>query len=622
MMRIFTFLLAILLCGSLSAQTVIWGGPGDPNGEFDGGLNDWTAISVSPNENALWFWNEDGIADDGAYAGTQPIASASVANGAASFDSDFLDNAGIQGNFGQGDAAAPQRGELLSPEFSTEGFDDVTIVWTQYMRQFLSNFSVEVTNDGGATWTSFPIDANNAIPVNSATSTDNQLSLNVSSVMGNQAAVQFKFVYEANYYFWTIDDVAVIETPANDLVGVAMYYPFNSASTPASMINSDTLEFAFDFRNNGSADQSDATATVDIFDDAGTSVYSFSQTTGPVASGDTASVVFDGVVLPEDINLAEGVYTVVYDVTPADGDDATPGDNGLAESAEITTDLFATNQGLSGANSFNSGTYAATMVIRTGDLPDNMEYYTSAVVFSGADQNQDSIQNALGSVGLMKVLNQTAEELDPLSESPEFGDDHPNLEIVGFGFFSAEKVDNFTDIPTELLDASSNDIGVVLEENTTYLMTLEWDISNNGGFVFTGSSTGIDYFQTANMVYIPDDPIGWYNIAESLAWYMPTIIESRMVDNAEITELEEDAVRVFPNPAIYTTTVELDFTEATDASIILRDARGGYITTKSVTGATKQQVEFDVANLPAGSYSFEITTSNNERTVKSFIKVQ
>ncbi len=628
MMRIFTLLFAIILCGSLSAQTVIWGGAGDPNGEFDGGLNDWTAISVSPNDNALWYWDADGSATEGAYAANiGVIASASVANGAASFDSDFLDNAGIQGNFGNGDAAAPQRGELLSPEFSTEGFENVTILWSQYMRQFQSTFSIEVTNDGGATWTSFPIDFNNSVPLNSATTTDSQVSVNVSSAMANQPAVQFKFVYEANYYFWTIDDVAVVETPAVDLVGVNMYYPFNSASVPASMLNSDTLEFAYDFRNNGSMDQTATTVTVDIVDDAGASVFSFSQAGGPIAVGDTAEVVFEDVVLPADVssNLVEGTYAIVYDVTSADGEDAVPGDNGLAESTTVTADLFAVNQGLSGANSFNSGNYASAMIIRTGELPAGQQYFATDVLFSGADQTQDSIQNAIGNVALFKILNQTGEELTPLEASPNYGaaGDHPNLDLAAFGFFTAEKVDNFSDIPAQLLSTETEELGVALDNNSTYILAIQWDVSNNGGFVFTGSSTGIAYFQTANMVYIPDDPdaVGWYNIAETLAWYMPTVI-TVVTNTEEETALEEDAVSVYPNPATDRTTVELDFDTPTDASIILRDMRGGYLSTTTVKNVTNQQVEIDLMNLPAGTYSFEIITAENARIVKSFVKVQ
>jgi len=623
MMRIFTIFMAVILCGSLSAQ-VIWGGPGDPNGEFDGGLNDWTAIAVSPNENALWFWNEDGIADDGAYAGTAPIESPSVANGAASFDSDFLDNAGVQGNFGQGLAAAPQRAELLSPEFSTEGFESVTLTWNQYMRQFQSTFSVEVTNDGGATWTSFPIEANNSVPVNSATATNASVSLNVSSAMANQSAVQFKFVYEANYYFWTIDDVSVIATPDIDLVATEMYYPFNAAVVPTSFLNSDTLQFAVDARNNGGADQSGTTATVSILDADGNAVFEYTQEGGPVAVGDTVEIEFTDVVLPEDIDLAEGDYTVLYTVGSADGDDATPGDNGIAETVNISTDIHAVAQGLTGANSFSSGNSAPTSVIRTGSLPDGMEYYASIVTVSGADQNQDSIVNALGNIAVMKILNQDGESLDPLSASGNYGanGDHENLDVVGFGFFGAEMVDNFSDIPVELLDADENE-GIVLDENSSYLMSLTWDISNNGGFIFTGSSTRIAYFQTTSLVYIFEDQdmIGWYNVAPTLAWYFPTVIEARTVDNNDITELDENVVSVFPNPAVDRTTVELEFDQATDAVIILRDSRGGYIHSQSVTGVTNEKVEFDLSNLPAGSYSFQITTSENERTVKSLIKV-
>ena len=114
------------------------------------------------------------------------------------------------------------------------------------------------------------------------------------------------------------------------------------------------------------------------------------------------------------------------------------------------------------------------------------------------------------------------------------------------------------------------------------------------------------------------------NIGEDFAWYMPIIIQTKVADviNTEITELDENTVSVYPNPAINFTTVDLEFKKATDAAIILRDARGSYISTTSVYGVTKQQVEINIADLPAGTYSFEVTTTNNERAVKSFVKVQ
>ena len=254
MMRIFTILFAIILCGAANAQTYVWGGPGDANSEFDGGLNDWTTVAVSPNDFAVFYWDEDGNANQGAFATfNEPIGSASVGNGAAAFDSDFLDNGGDPDAIGTGgEAIAPQVAELISPEFSTSGFPAVSVTWTQNFRAFQDNFfAIQVTNDGGATWTEFPVDFNNTWPVNAGSPIDKVISIDVSSVMADQETVQFKFVYNANYYFWVIDDVAVIETPNVDLEALDIYYPFNAARIPSHMLNADSLQFAMDITNLG-----------------------------------------------------------------------------------------------------------------------------------------------------------------------------------------------------------------------------------------------------------------------------------------------------------------------------------------------------------------------------------
>ena len=39
---LFTFFALVLIIQAGISQTYIWGGPGDKNSEFNGGLNDWT----------------------------------------------------------------------------------------------------------------------------------------------------------------------------------------------------------------------------------------------------------------------------------------------------------------------------------------------------------------------------------------------------------------------------------------------------------------------------------------------------------------------------------------------------------------------------------------------------
>jgi len=109
----FVFLFASSI--TLNSQTYIWGGPGNVNSEFNGGLNDWTINAVSPNANALWIWEEDGKADNGKWwFNRNPIESPSISNGAMVFDSDFYETGGQNGNNGDGIAPNSQTGELIS----------------------------------------------------------------------------------------------------------------------------------------------------------------------------------------------------------------------------------------------------------------------------------------------------------------------------------------------------------------------------------------------------------------------------------------------------------------------------------------------------------------------------
>ena len=109
MKRLGTLLLMSVLVGfQLSAQAVLWGGPNDPNSTFANGLGAWTTIELGSSAGkALWTYSASGTSK-GYYSDLSgSIISPSSADGAAIFDSDFLDNGGIADNDGNGSAPAP-----------------------------------------------------------------------------------------------------------------------------------------------------------------------------------------------------------------------------------------------------------------------------------------------------------------------------------------------------------------------------------------------------------------------------------------------------------------------------------------------------------------------------------
>lgn len=624
-MRFFTLLLCVLFLYTTNAQTIIWGGPGDANGEFEGGLNDWTVNAIS-DPDALWIWEADGAANQGAYFGARgPIVSASVGNGAITFDSDFYDNAGIVGNFGLGIAPATQVGELISPTFSTVGYDKISLTWTQYTRNFNSNYQIGITNDNGVTWTIIELIDNNNIPTNAESATDSKVLINLPESMGNQPEVRFKFIYNADYYFWVIDDVAVVEAPDVDLNMVNMYYPMNSFATPSSMQNADTLQFAAEIINNGKLDVTDGVATCTILQGA-TPIYNFSQDF-TLASGDTIFLVFDDEVMPEDVDFAEGLYSIVYEVSTPSGTDANENNNGLGENFEINTNNYAVNDGNTGGISYNSFDFAAATVVRTGDLPADMEYKASIITAAAATNPTGTMNNRSYTTYVFKVLNSLDQSIEPIFESPNFGDaeDHPNLEYVGYAILddTGTGVANYAPLSTELFN-SDDDEGIVFEPNSVYLVTVQWDFDGNAdNGVFPGISNRIYWYQNSAAIFIPGS--GWFvpQTEDRVAWNIALTIDAvpKFV-NTEEKVLAENVVSVYPNPASDVTNVELTFETPTDAAILLRDAKGTYINSKSVTNATNEKVEFNVSDLPSGAYSFEVRTSNNEVSIKKFIVVK
>ena len=106
-----------------------------------------------------------------------------------------------------------------------------------------------------------------SITNNTQSANPETVSLNISSVAGNQTNVYVKVSWEARVYYWMIDDMRIIETP-NNLVtmsdevtgwwkayqlagGIGCDYTFN----PLSQVSSNPYSIEAVLTNNGSAPQ-------------------------------------------------------------------------------------------------------------------------------------------------------------------------------------------------------------------------------------------------------------------------------------------------------------------------------------------------------------------------------
>lgn len=188
---------------------------------------------------------------------TTALASPTSSNGWIVFDSDSLDG---QGN---GVAPAPQRGYLTSTAISCTGHSRVLLQFYQLYFSLFGNPRVVVSNGTTADTIEVNADYNFTFGI---TPNPVKKQYDISTVAANQAAVTITFLWDdfkngGYLFYWQVDDVSLIDAPANDLQ-IVQDGTFNFYSYPQSEVDS-VYYYAF-AANVGSATQTNARVAVQI----------------------------------------------------------------------------------------------------------------------------------------------------------------------------------------------------------------------------------------------------------------------------------------------------------------------------------------------------------------------
>ncbi len=300
-------------------------------------LNFGTANLVSDTD-AVWEYRgtvtnpSNGVGSRGAYMSNQtPMSSATASNGFVIFDSDFLDNAAIAGNFGNGIAPAPHLAELITDMIDVSSANVVDLSFTQYYRRFAGPAGsqavpatyVDFSVDGGATFP-YSVTLNSGVAVNSSTATNDVVAIPAGSYIGGQDSVKIRFRFDGDYYFWCIDDIQIVPTPENRMIftdwnqAPAQDIIYGPSATGSSKMGHMTLKqsrgISFDANalNNGSSAQNNVKLEVKIFD-GGSLVQTVSSATKSVLNvGDTATFNDLNTYATAWTPSANGNYDIVY----------------------------------------------------------------------------------------------------------------------------------------------------------------------------------------------------------------------------------------------------------------------------------------------------------------------
>jgi hypothetical protein len=346
-------------------------------------LNFGTANLVSDTD-VVWEYRgtatnpSNTVGSRGAYMSNQtPMSSATASNGFVIFDSDFLDNAGVAGNFGNGIAATPHLAELITDMIDLTQHSIVDLSFTQYYRRFAGPAGsqavpatyVDFSVDGGATFP-YSVTLNSSIAVNSSTATNDVVNIIAGSYIGGQDSVKIRFRFDGDYYFWCIDDIQIVGTPANRMSFTEwqgapaqdiIYGPSTSGSSRMghmTLKQSRGISFDANAVNSGTAAQSNVKLTVKVLDELGTVIQTVSSATKSVLNaGDTATF--------NDLNTyalpfapsANAEYQLIYNL--------------LSDSVSIfsdTTSLFVTDSTMSmDFGSWDNSIGASTNTTQWGD---------------------------------------------------------------------------------------------------------------------------------------------------------------------------------------------------------------------------------------------------------------
>ena len=282
--------------------------------------NDWVTVAQGQNLNisaqgvlvgtpdpsttALW---ERTLAprSRGAFAANVAALNSPSANdGAAIFDSDFLDNNGSQTGFGTGRSPSGHHSELWSPIMDLTGYTDSTIVvrfHTHYRNFRVLDFLVGFSSDGGQTWTDTEMRT-----ITGVFAVNQSFQGRVDALFSLQGVTdpsncRLRFVFRGDYYYWMVDDVRVfgtgavkdvalglpeylpLGTPGNAIRGATTVKVSNNYFTPISQVDAEQFFYGARLTNYSataitSADNLNLNLKVE-YDDAGTWTQVFSTST-------------------------------------------------------------------------------------------------------------------------------------------------------------------------------------------------------------------------------------------------------------------------------------------------------------------------------------------------------
>lgn len=269
----------------------------------------------------------------GAYSGVNnnpstndPVASSTLTNGFIIFDSDFYDNNGVVGAFGTGMYPTPHNGELMTDMIDLSMYSDVMIRMHSYFRTFAGQAFVRFYINGVF---DSEVQVHGDLDVNDSSPDDGIALVRFPATVPGNSNVQMAFVFEGTtnivnnfggYYFWMLDDIELIETPAHlmdvtdvthggwNSIPVSQGFSMDYTFKPLIQSNANPYTFEMIMANIGANDLTGAEMNIEVYDDINTQVFSSSSSPTTLVNLDTALFVAQQTYAPANM----GIYNMRF----------------------------------------------------------------------------------------------------------------------------------------------------------------------------------------------------------------------------------------------------------------------------------------------------------------------
>lgn len=640
-----TIILSVLMISQMSAQTIFWGGPGNKDSEFNGGLNAWTteglASAVKDSaKNAVWTYSKTANAAPFIFGGGTPSANVAVnskskANGAAVFNSAYLETRGVFANIGTGKGPAPcypkgstnitsgttatQIGVLTSPIIDCSAQTTVGVWFYQLYYKFNGTTSIEVTHDGGTTWQEFPI---NMVSPAVNGNVNNRLLVDISSAAAGFANVQFRFKWSGGLYFWVIDDVYLANLPDNDLSISQPFYTPGSYATPLSQICGDTFVIQATVSNKGGKTQQNLVLAGYVTDVSGKLYFADSIIIDDLAPGTSDTVVTNGRFDPKDLPVGE--YKITWRTYTPGATDATTADNTMSAKFEVTESTFA-KEPIADDDVRAGGHYLYGNQFRTSNCwnPKDEFYATQATIqltSTSSSGGAGSLEGYQVVVYVLKVKDDVLSDFSNFETTKDINAADGSLEIVGLGDYTCAGEADFDDINVPLLDFDGKKLR--LDPSTRYFVVVDHPAEQTGADVVRHAAnlTGFKDFAMATFntpVYVEAQGRWFTGFTGNPQPVVRLGIENTFVGNKDIKQLDVNSLKIKTNPVVNKTldlTINLDKTS--DANLMIMDLQGRVISSTDLQSVQTKDMSLDVSSCKAGNYFVKLSTKDGIRTLQ------